>query len=183
MRTPDAVTLDAVPQLGVPAMKRSAFAITAAAAIGIAVASCGGGATGTWTIASCQVNVTYISEANAADYYLPDNDANFRQYVVPNQASGTAGIAVVVTFVNHTGGPAPLPTGLIVSFTDQHGNVVGNPQSFNSPYGSAVTNGQGSGEKFSASTQFQPGQTVAESPDIAVSAPPQPGLLCSVSQQ
>jgi hypothetical protein len=124
--------------------------------------------------------VTYISDANAADYYMPDTDANFRKYVVPNQASGTAGIAVVVTLVNNTGGPASLPTGLVVSFTDPSGSVVGNPRRFNGPYGSAISNGQGSGEKFSAGTLFQPGQRVAESPDIGV--PLGPDLSCRVSQ-
>jgi hypothetical protein len=85
-----------------------------------------------------------------ADYYVPDTDANFQQYFVPNQASGAAGMAVVITFVNDTGGPASLPVGLFVSFTDQSGNSVGNRQRFNSPYGCAVTNGQGSGEAFSS---------------------------------
>jgi hypothetical protein len=136
-----------------------------------------------WTITSCQVDVTYVSDTDTADYYVTDTDANFRQYFVPNQASGTAGIAVVVTFVNNTGGPASLPAGLIVSFTDHNGNVVGKPQGFNGPYGSAVTDGRGSGEAFSSSTHFGPGQTVAESPDIGVSVPRQAELSCRVSQR
>lgn len=127
--------------------------------------------------------MTYISETNPADYYVPDTDANFQRYFVPNQASGTAGIAVVVTFVNNTGGRASLPTGLVVSFTDQRGNVVGDPQSFNSPYGSAVSDGRRAGEAFSASTLFSAGETVAESPDIGASVPQRPGLSCRVSHQ
>jgi len=127
--------------------------------------------------------VTYISDTNTADNYVPDTDANFQQFFVPNQASGLAGMAVVITFVNTTAGRTSLPTGLVVSFTDQSGNSVGKPQSFNSPYGSAVTNGQGSGEAFSSSTLFNPGQKVAESPDLGSSVPRLPGLSCSVSQQ
>jgi len=164
-------------------MKRASMAATAAVAIGIAVGACGGSPAGTWAIASCQVDVTYIDDANAADYYVPDTAANFQLYFVPNQANGVAGIAVVVTLVNNTGRLASLPTGLVVSFTDQTGHLVGNPQSINGPYGSAVTNGHGSGEAFSSSTQFNPGQTVAESPDIGASVPRQPDLSCGVSHR
>lgn len=173
-------------------MRRTVIAAAAAAGIGITAGACGspahhggqlsGDAGGrTWTIGSCQVDVTYISDTNPADYYVPDSDANFRQYFVPNQASGAAGMAVVITFVNNTGGQASLPTGLFVSFTDRNGNSVGNPQRFNSPYGSAVTNGLRSGETFSSSTLFSPGQTVTESPDLGASVPPQSDLSCSVS--
>lgn len=95
--------------------------------------------------------------------------------------------AVVVTFVNNTGGLASLPTGLVVSFTDQSGNYVGNPQTFDntngSGYGAAVVNGQGSGEAFSSGTLFRQGQAVTESPDIGASVPQQPDLNCQVSQQ
>lgn len=143
----------------------------------------GGGVTGTWTVASCQVDVMYINDVNTSDYYMPDTSANFQRYFLPSQASGAAAIAIVVTFVNNTGGTASLPTDLVVSFTNQSGNPVGNPQSFNGPYGSAVANGRGSGETFSSGTLFNPGQTVAESPDIGASVPPQPDLSCSVSQR
>jgi hypothetical protein len=164
-------------------MKRAVIAATAAAGIGITAGSCSGSPAGRWAIASCRVDVTYIDDANAADYYVPDTAANFQQYFVPNQANGVASIAVVVTFINNTGRPASLPTGLVVSFTDQTGKFVGSPQSINGPYGSAVTNGHGSGEAFSSSTLFNPGQAVAESPDIGASVPRQPNLSCSVSRR
>jgi hypothetical protein len=179
-------------------MRRVLIAGIAAAGIVSGAAACGaqdsarprmqpsadGGVTGTWTIASCAVDVSYISVTNAVDYYLPDTDANFRRYFVPNQASGAASVVVVVTLVNNAGGPAPLPTGLIVSLTDRSGRAVGNPQTFNNTngtgYGPAVANGRGSGEVFSASTLFSPGQTVAETPDIGAALPQQPGLSCRV---
>ena len=130
--------------------------------------------------------MSYISDANAVDHYVPDTDANFQHYFVPNRASGAASLAAVITFVNKTGGPAPLPTGLVVSFSDQRGSQVGSPQTFNNAngtgYGPAVADGHGSGEVFSSSTLFSPGQTVAETPDIGASPPQQPDLACRVSQ-
>ncbi len=185
-------------------MRRTVIAI---AAVGIAVgaAACstsgthhgahspgaqpsgGSGVTGTWTIASCQVDVTYIDDTSTVDYYVPDTDANFRQHRTDNTVSGAGGLAVVITLVNDSGGPAPLPTGLVVSFTDQGGNHVGSPQTFNNAngtgYGGAIANGHGSGEKFSSSTRFDPGQTVAESPDLASPVPQQPDLTCQVSRR
>jgi hypothetical protein len=185
-------------------MRRTVIAI-AAAGIAVGAAACstsgthhgaqspaaqpsgGSGATGTWTIASCQVDVTYTDDTNMVEYYLPDTDANFRQHNADNSISGAAGLAVVITLVNDSAGPAPLPTGLIVSFTDQGGNDVGNPQTFNNVngtgYGAAIAHGHGSGEKFSAGTLFEPGQTVAESPDLAAPVPQQPGLNCHVSRR
>jgi hypothetical protein len=146
----------------------------------------GGGVTRTWTIVSCQVDVTYIDDTNAVDHYVPDTDANFQRHYAHNHDSGDAGLAVVITFINR-GGPASLPTGLVVSFTDQSGNHAGNPQSFNNAngtgYGPAVADGHGSGEVFSSDTKFSPGQTVAESPDIGASVPQQPGLNCQVSRR
>jgi hypothetical protein len=140
---------------------------------------------GTWTIGSCQVDVTYIDNANAVDHYVPDTDANFQQHYADNRNSGDAGLAVVITLVN-SGGPASLPTGLVVSFTDQRGNHVGRPQAFNNAngtgYGPAVANGHGSGEVFSSGTVFGPGQRVAESPDIGASVPQRPDLNCQVRQ-
>ena len=128
--------------------------------------------------------MSYLDDTNAVDYYVPDTDANFQRYFVPNQASGAASIAVVITLVNNTGGPAPLPTGLVVSFTDRSGHNLGSPHAFNNTngtgYGPAVADGQGSGEVFSSSTLFSPGQTVAETPDIGSSLPQQPDLSCSV---
>jgi hypothetical protein len=164
-------------------ISRAVIAATAVTGIGITLGACAGSPAGTWAIASCRVDVTYIDDANTADYYVPDTAANFQKYLAPNQASGVAGIAVVVTFVNKTGHPASLPTGLVVSFTDQTGNLVGNPQRINGPYGSAVTNGHGSGEAFSTSTLFNPGETIAESPDLGASVPRQPDLSCSVSHR
>ena len=169
-------------------VKRAVIATTAAAEIAITAGACGGSpgggrVPGSWTIASCQIDVTYIDVTNTADDYVPDTDANFQRYYRPNQASGAAGLAVVVTFVNKTGRAASLPAGLVVSFTDRTGKLVGNPQRFNGPYGSAVTNGRGAGETFSASTLFNPGQTLAESPDIGASVPRQPDLSCTVSQR
>jgi hypothetical protein len=147
--------------------------------------SAGSGVTGTWTIASCQVDVTYLDDTNMVDYYVPDTDANFRQHYADNSISGAAGLAVVITLENDSAGPAPLPTGLLVSFTDQGGNDVGNPQTFNdvngTGYGGAIAHGHGSGEKFTAGTLFEPGQTVAESPDLAAPVPQQPDLNCKVS--
>jgi hypothetical protein len=146
----------------------------------------GGGVTGTWTIVSCQVDVTYIDNANAVDHYVPDTDANFQQHYARSHNSGDAGLAVVITFVNR-GGPASLPTGLVVSFTDQSGMHVGKPRTFNNAngtgYGPAVANGHGSGEVFSSGTLFNPGQTVAESPDIGASVPQRPDLKCRVSRR
>jgi hypothetical protein len=146
----------------------------------------GGGVTGTWAIVSCQVDVTYIDVANTVDYYVPDTGANFRQHYADNKTSGDAGLAVVITLVNDTGGPASLPTGLVVSFTDQGGSHVGSPRAFNNAngtgYGAAVANGRGSGEVFSSGTRFNAGQAVAESPDIGASVPHKPDLNCQVSQ-
>jgi hypothetical protein len=143
--------------------------------------------TRTWVIDSCQVDVTYIDDANAVDYYVPDNGANFRQHYKDNNQAGGASLAVVITLVNHTGGPASLPTGLVVSFTDQSGRPVGSPHAFNNAdgtgYGAAVANGRGSGEVFSSGTLFSPGQAVAESPDIGAAVPRRPGLNCEVTQQ
>ncbi len=131
--------------------------------------------------------MTYIDYAKTVDYYVPDTGANFRQHYADNNISGRAGLAVVVTLVNDTGGPASLPTGLVVSFTDQSGSYVGSPRAFNNAngtgYGAAVANGRGSGEAFSSSTLFNPGQAVAESPDIGASVPQQPDLNCHVSQR
>jgi len=171
-------------------MRRALIAAIAAPGIASGAAACstphsaGSGVTGTWTIASCVVDVSYINATRAVDLYVPDTDANFQHYFVPNKASGAASVAVVITFVNTTGGPASLPTGLVVSITDQSGKYVGRPQTFNNTdgtgYGAAVAHGQGSGEVFSASTQFSPGQTVAETPDIGASLPQRPGLSCRV---
>lgn len=180
------------------ASRRAVQIAIAAAGIGFCAAACGsshqgssqpsgaGGTAvgGTWTIASCAVDVSYIDDTNTVQYYLPDTDANFQQYYTPNKASGVADMAVVVTLVNSTGGGASLPTGLVVSFTDASGNSVGSPQTFNNTngtgYGAAITNGHGSGEAFSASTLFSQGARVAESPDIGASVPAQPDLSCSV---
>ncbi len=130
--------------------------------------------------------MTYLDDVNAVDYYIPDTSANFRQRYLDNKVSGDAGLAFVITLVNKTGGPAPLPTGLVVSFTDQNGSHVGRPQTFNNPdgtrYGAAVAYGRGSGETFSSGTLFNPGQAVAESPDIA-SVPRRPDLHCRVRTQ
>ena len=146
----------------------------------------GGRATGTWAIGSCQVDVEYVDETNAVDHYVPDTGANFRHHFAGGNAGGNASLAVVVTLVNHTGGAASLPTGLIVTFTDQGGSRVGSPQTFNKAngtgYGAAVAGGRGSGEVFSSGTQFSPGQVVAESPDIGASVPPKPDLNCQVSR-
>ena len=181
-------------------MRRTVIAI-AAAGIAVGAAACssgthhgalspaaqasgGSGVTGTWTIASCQVDVTYIDDTNMVQYYVPDTEANFRQHYAGNSISGAAGLAAVITLVNDSAGPAPLPTGLIVSFTDQGGNDVGTPQTFNNVdgtgYGAAIAHGHGSGEKFSATTLFDPGQTIAEAPDLTAPVPPQPGLSCHV---
>lgn len=147
----------------------------------------GSGVTGTWTVTSCQVDVTYIDDTNMVDNYVPDTDANFQQHYADNSISGAAGLAVVITLVNDSGGPAPLPAGLVVSFTDQGGNYVGNPQTFNNAngtgYGAAIAHGHGSGEKFSASTLFDQGQAVAESPDLAAPVPQRPDLHCQVSRR
>jgi hypothetical protein len=130
--------------------------------------------------------VTYIDDANAVDYYVPDTGANFRQHYA-GDTSGDASLAVVITFVNDTSGPAALPTGLVVSFTDQRGSYVGRPVAFNNAdgtgYGGAIANGRGSGEVFSSGTLFGPGQAVAESPDIGATVPPRPDLNCQVSQR
>jgi hypothetical protein len=131
--------------------------------------------------------VTYIDDTNLVDYYVPDTDANFQQHYPDNNISDAAGLAVVITLVNNSGGPAPLPTSLVVTFTDQGGNQVGNPQTFNNAngtgYGAAIADGRGSGEKFSSSTRFDSGQTVAESPDLAAPVPQQPDLNCQVSHR
>ena len=177
-------------------MTRTVGAIAAAAiAIGAAACSTSGthrhardhGATGTWTIVSCQVDVTYIDETNTVERYVPDTDGNFQRHYAGNNIIGAAGMAVVITFVNNTGGPASLPSGLIVSFTDRSGNNVGKPQTVNNTngtgYGPAVANGHGSGETFSSGTIFSQGETVAESPDIGVSVPRQPDLSCQLSGQ
>jgi hypothetical protein len=150
--------------------------------------SSGGGrsATSTWSVLSCQVDVEYIDEATTADYYVPDTSSNFR-HVADNDVSGGASMAVVVTLVNHTVSKASLPTGMVVSFTDQSGSHVGSAQSFNNAngtgYGAAVTHGRGSGEKFSSTTLFNAGQTVSESPDIGTSVPQRPNLNCQARQQ
>ena len=164
--------------------------VIALAAVGIAVSATAcatsGKLTGTWTIASCQVDVTYIDATNTVDHYVPDTDANFKQHFAGNNISGEASLAAVITLVNHTGGPAALPTGLVVSFTDQNGNLVGSPQPFNKAngtgYGAAIAHGQGSGEVFSPRTRFSAGQTVAESPDIRA-VPQHPDLNCHVSRR
>ena len=168
--------------------QRTVIAI-AAAGIAVGAAGCsagGGGGARPWTIASCQVDVTYVDQTTTIDYYVPDTDANFQQHYVHNQLSADAGMAVVITFVNKTGRRAALPTGLVVSFTDHSGNSAGDPQTFNNAdgtgYGPAVVNGHGSGETFSASTLFNPGWTVAESPDIGASVPHLPDLNCRVSR-
>jgi hypothetical protein len=151
--------------------------------------SSGGGrsATGTWSIGSCQVDVEYLDNATTADRYVPDTSSNFRQRFAGTNVSGGASMAVVVTLVNHTGSKASLPTGLVVSFTDQSGSHVGSAQSFNNAdgtgYGAAVAHGRGSGEKFSSTTLFNAGQTVSESPDIGTSVPQRPNLNCQASQQ
>lgn len=159
--------------------------VAGAAACSSGAQPAGGGVKGTWTIASCQVDVTYLDDTNAVDYFVPDTDANFQQHYVKNKISGDAALAVVVQLANKTGSQAALPTGLVVTFTDQSGKHVGNPQTFNNVngtgYGPAVANGRGSGEKFSATTRFNPGQTVAEAPDIA-SVPQLPGLHCQASR-
>jgi hypothetical protein len=130
--------------------------------------------------------VTYIDDTNAVDYYVPDTDANFQRHYAANAVGSAAGLAVVITLVNNTGEKASLPTGLVVSFTDQNGNYVGTPLTFNNRngtgYGPAIANGHGSGEAFSSSTLFNPGQAVAESPDIGASLPLQPDLNCHASQ-
>jgi hypothetical protein len=176
-------------------VSRTVSALTAVA-IAMAAAACGTsgthhrardhGVTGTWTIASCHVDVTYIDDTNTVDYYVPDTDGNFRHYYADNNIVGAAGLAVVITFVNDTGGPARLPIGLKVSFTDRGGNYVGNPQAINSKngtgYGPAVVHGHGSGEVFSSGTIFSQGERVAESPDIGASVPQQPDLNCQVSR-
>lgn len=147
----------------------------------------GRGVTGTWSVVSCQVDVEYIDEATTADYYVPDTGSNFRQHYAGNNVSGGASVAVVVTLVNHTGSKASLPTGLVVSFTDQSGSHVGGAQNFNNAngtgYGAAVAHGRGSGEVFSSTTLFNAGQTVAESPDIGTSVPQRPNLNCQARQQ
>ena len=173
-------------------MRRGVIAVVTAGIVAGAPACGGSGthrgaaATGTWAIVSCQVDVTYLDDANAVDYYVPDTGANFRRHIADNHASGDAGLAVVVTLVNDTGGPASLPAGLVVSFTDHSGSHVGGPQAFNNAdgtgYGAAVANGRGSGEVFSAGTLFRPGQAVAESPDIGASVPHQPDLNCQVAR-
>ena len=177
-------------------MRRTVITI-AAVGIALAATSCStteahhrarpGGVTGAWAIRSCQVDLEYVDQATTVDYYVPDTSANFRQHHAGNKVSGDANLAVVVTLVNHTGGPASLPTGLVVSFTDQGGRRVGHPQAFNKAngtgYGAAVADGKGSGEVFSSGTRFSAGQAVAESPDIATSVPPRPDLNCQVSQQ
>lgn len=146
----------------------------------------GRGVTGGWAIVSCQVDVTYLDDVNTVDYYVPDTGANFRHYFADSNVSGNANLAVVVMLVNHTGSAASLPTGLVVSFTDQSGSHVGSPQTFNKAngtgYGAAVAGGRGSGEVFSSGTQFSPGQAVSESPDIGASVPHKPGLNCQVSR-
>ena len=146
----------------------------------------GEGVEGSWAVVSCHVDVTYTDNATTVDYYLPDTGTNFRRHFAHDN-SDNASLAVVITLVNHTGGPASLPTGLVVSFTDRNGNRVGTPQSFNNAdgtgYGAAIANGRGSGEVFSAGTKFSPGQTVAESPDISAPVPQQPDLNCQVSRQ
>jgi hypothetical protein len=133
------------------------------------------------------VDVTYIDETSAVDYYVPDTAANFQRHYADNTISGAAGLAVVITLVNNTGEKASLPTGLVVSFTDQSGNEVGSPLTFNNSngtgYGPAVANGHGSGEVFSAKTLFDRGQAVAESPDIGASLPPRPDLSCRVRKE
>ena len=130
--------------------------------------------------------MTYIDDANAVEYYVADTDANFRRHYAANGISGDAGLAVVITLVNDTGGRASLPTGLAVSFTDKRGSHVGSPQTFNNAngtrYGAAVADGRGSGETFSSSTLFNPRQAVAESPDIGASVPQQPDLTCQVGR-
>jgi hypothetical protein len=174
--------------------------VIAIAALGIAgsATACSTGAPGaqpsdgravtdSWTVASCQVDVTYIDETNTVEYYLPDTDANFRQHYADNKVSGDAGLAVVITFVNNTGRPAPLPIGPAVSFTDRSGTDVGSPLTFNNTngtgYGRAVANGRGSGEAFSSSTLFNPAEKVAESPDLGLAVPQEPDLNCQASQQ
>ncbi|HTZ23460.1 MAG TPA: hypothetical protein VMC83_05655 [Streptosporangiaceae bacterium] len=130
--------------------------------------------------------MTYIDNTNTVEHYVPDTHANFRRHYAHN-SSGDAGLAVVVTLVNNTGGETSLPTDLVVSFADHSGNDVGNQLTFNNTdgtgYGPAIANGHGSGESFSSGTQFDPGQAVAESPDIGASLPHLPALHCHVSQQ
>jgi hypothetical protein len=130
--------------------------------------------------------VEYVDETNAVDHYVPDTGANFRHHFADGTAGGNANLTVVVTLVNHTGGAASLPTGLVVSFTDRSGSHVGSPQTFNkmngTGYGAAVARGRGSGEVFSSGTQFSPGQVVAESPDIGTAVPLKPDLNCQVSR-
>ena len=137
-----------------------------------------------WAIVSCQVYVEYLDNATTVDHYVPDTGANFRQRYAGNNVG--ASLAAVVTLVNHSDGPAPLPTDLVVSFTDHTGRHVGSPQTFNKAngtgYGGAVAHGRGSGEKFSATTLFNPGQAVAESPDLGA-VPPKPDLNCQASKQ
>jgi hypothetical protein len=145
------------------------------------------GVTGAWTIRSCQVDLEYVDQATTVDYYVPDTSANFRQHHAGSKVGGDANLAVVITLVNQTGGPASLPTGLVVSFTDRSGRQVGSPQAFNrtngTGYGAAIAHGRGSGEVFSSGTHFSAGQAVAESPDIGTSVPPRPDLNCQVSKQ
>ncbi|HXS61878.1 MAG TPA: hypothetical protein VN767_03340 [Streptosporangiaceae bacterium] len=177
-------------------MKRVVIAIVAAGIVAGA-ASCGTNGTTSppsgarsrpvkvsWAIVSCQVYVEYLDNATTVDHYVPDTGVNFRQHYAGNNAS--ASLAAVVTLVNHSDGPAPLPTGLVVSFTDHTGRHVGSPQTFNNAdgtgYGGAVAHGRGSGEKFSATTLFNPGQAVAESPDLGA-VPPKPDLNCQASKQ
>jgi len=83
------------------ALPRTVVAI-AAAGIAVGASACstgstnhgaqpsGGGAAGAWTIDSCQVDVTYIDDTNAVDYYVPDTDANFQQHYADNKISGDA---------------------------------------------------------------------------------------------
>lgn len=181
---------------------RQAFIAVAAAGIVVGAAACSASRTqppsagrsstshshpGGMAVVSCRVVVTYLDTANTVARYVPDTGANFRRHFTKASVSENASLAVVVTFVNHTSGPASLPTGLVVSFTDRSGSHVGRPQAFNKKngtgYGGAVAHERGSGEVFSATTFFSPGQTVTESPDIVASLPQQPGLNCDVSQQ
>jgi hypothetical protein len=180
-------------------MRRAGVAV-AAAGIVLGATACGGSRTqppsggrspashpGGMAVVSCRVVVTYLDSANTVAYYLPDTGANFRRHFARNNVSANASLAVVVTFVNHTSGPASLPTGLVVSFTDRSGSHVGLPRTFNKEdgtgYGGAVAHERGSGEVYSATTFFNPGQTVTESPDIGASLPRQPDLNCDVSGQ
>jgi hypothetical protein len=177
-------------------MRRIAIAMTAAVVV-LAATACSSteahqqdrptGVTGTWAVRSCQVDLEYVDQATTSDHYVPDTGANFRKHHAGSKVGGDPNLAVVITFVNRTGGPASLPTGLVVSFTDQNGRPVGSPQAFNradgTGYGAAVAHGRGSGEVFSAGTRFNAGQTVAESPDLTTSVPQQPDLTCQVSRR